>query len=69
MLLTEPPKALLDSLKSDPNKEVYYLAQTGEIFETYECASPCSFFHACLTVPAQGLCRTDVLLQVQTVPV
>jgi bromodomain adjacent to zinc finger domain protein 1A len=40
VLLTEPSQVLLDALKSDPNKEVYYLRQTGEIFETYEYASP-----------------------------
>lgn len=36
MLLTEPSPELLSALKTDPIKEVYYLAQTGEIFETYE---------------------------------
>ena len=39
VLLTEPSQVLLDALKSDPKKEVYYLAQTGEIFETYEYIS------------------------------
>ncbi|TFK57352.1 hypothetical protein OE88DRAFT_1730725 [Heliocybe sulcata] len=36
VLLTEPAPFLLDAVKSDPNKEVFYLRQTGEIFETYE---------------------------------
>ena len=36
VLLTEPSQSLLDTLKSDQHKEVFYLAQTGEIFETYE---------------------------------
>lgn len=39
VILTEPPQSLLDALKTDPKKEVYYLAQTGEIFETYEAYS------------------------------
>ncbi|KZT06884.1 chromatin remodeling complex protein [Laetiporus sulphureus 93-53] len=36
VLLTEPSPELLAALRTDPNREVYYLAQTGEIFETYE---------------------------------
>ncbi|KAI0757084.1 chromatin remodeling complex protein [Daedaleopsis nitida] len=36
VLLTEPSPALLDALKNDPNREVFYLAETGEIFEHYE---------------------------------
>lgn len=39
VLLTQPSNTLLDALKSDPQREVYYLAQTGEIFETYEYMS------------------------------
>jgi hypothetical protein len=39
VLLTDPPPSLLQALKSDPNTHVYYLAKTGEIFETYEQAS------------------------------
>ena len=35
VVLTEPSQALL---QSNPDKEVYYLHQTGEIFETYEYA-------------------------------
>ncbi|KAI0274694.1 ATP-utilizing chromatin assembly and remodelling N-terminal-domain-containing protein [Gloeopeniophorella convolvens] len=45
VLLTEPPPALLHALKSDPNKHVYYLAKTGEIFESYEAyAARMSFY-------------------------
>lgn len=40
VVLTEPSDALVQSVRTDPNKEVYYLPQTGEIFETYE--SVCS---------------------------
>lgn len=38
MVLIEPTLELLQAAKNNPKKEVYYLAQTGEIFETYECA-------------------------------
>ncbi|KAI9062985.1 chromatin remodeling complex protein [Trametes sanguinea] len=45
VLLTEPSPALLDALKNDPNREVFYLAETGEIFETYEAyAARMSFY-------------------------
>lgn len=36
VVLTEPSQALLQAAESNPDKEVYYLHQTGEIFETYE---------------------------------
>jgi len=36
VVLTEPSEVLLQLAKTDPNKEVYYMQQTGEIFETYE---------------------------------
>ncbi|EIN13512.1 hypothetical protein PUNSTDRAFT_48465 [Punctularia strigosozonata HHB-11173 SS5] len=36
VVLVEPSAALLHAAKTRPEKEVYYLAQTGEIFETYE---------------------------------
>ena len=36
VVLTEPSDALLQVAKSDPNKDVYYLEHTGEIFESYE---------------------------------
>jgi bromodomain adjacent to zinc finger domain protein 1A len=38
VVLTEPSDALLQAAKSDPNKDVYFLQQTGEIFESYEYA-------------------------------
>jgi bromodomain adjacent to zinc finger domain protein 1A len=34
----EPSQALLDTAASKVDKQVYYLPQTGEIFETYEYA-------------------------------
>ncbi|KAL4267617.1 Chromatin remodeling complex protein [Pleurotus pulmonarius] len=36
VVLTQPSDELLDAVKNDPHKEVFYLEQTGEIFETYE---------------------------------
>lgn len=36
VVLTEPSEHLLQLAKADPNKEVYYMQQTGEIFENYE---------------------------------
>ncbi|KAI0079592.1 hypothetical protein K474DRAFT_1658945 [Panus rudis PR-1116 ss-1] len=45
VLLTQPSPALLDALRAGSNKEVYYLAQTGEIFESYEAyATRMSFY-------------------------
>ncbi|KAH9857859.1 chromatin remodeling complex protein [Lenzites betulinus] len=45
VLLTEPSPGLLDALKNDPAREVFYLADTGEIFETYEAyAARMSFY-------------------------
>ncbi|KAF8271339.1 chromatin remodeling complex protein [Lactarius quietus] len=45
VLLTEPLPSLLQALKSDPNKHVYYLPKTGEIFDTYETyAARMSFY-------------------------
>ena len=38
VVLIEPTPELLQAAKNNPKKEVYYLSQTGEIFETYECA-------------------------------
>ena len=40
VVLTEPSEHLLHSLRLDPNREVFYLEQTGEIFETYAYARP-----------------------------
>lgn len=45
VVLTDPSEALLQAAKSNPHKEVYYLQQTGEIFETYEYVA--LFFHKC----------------------
>ncbi|KIJ68264.1 hypothetical protein HYDPIDRAFT_146150 [Hydnomerulius pinastri MD-312] len=45
VVLTEPSQALLQAAKSNPDKDVYYLQQTGEIFETYEAyAARMSFY-------------------------
>ncbi|KAF9458184.1 chromatin remodeling complex protein [Collybia nuda] len=45
VVLTEPSDALLQAVTSDPTREVYYLEQTGEIFETYEAyAARMSFY-------------------------
>ena len=43
VLLTEPSDALLQGLKADPNRDVYYLAKTGEIFDNYEHVSSLPF--------------------------
>ncbi|KAG6850825.1 hypothetical protein H0H93_008128 [Arthromyces matolae] len=45
VVLTEPSEALLNAASSDPDREVFYLPQTGEIFETYEAyAARMSFY-------------------------
>lgn len=45
VVLTEPSQALLQAAKSNSDKDVYYLQQTGEIFETYEAyAARMSFY-------------------------
>ncbi|KZT74701.1 hypothetical protein DAEQUDRAFT_700684 [Daedalea quercina L-15889] len=45
VVLIEPTPELLLTAKTNPNKEVYFLAQTGEIFETYEAyAARMSFY-------------------------
>lgn len=36
VVLTEPSDALIRAAKDSPEQQVYYLQQTGEIFETYE---------------------------------
>ena len=36
VVLTEPSPELLKAVKSDPNRSVFYLHTTGEIFDTYE---------------------------------
>jgi len=40
VLLIEPSEELLHAAKHDPNRHVFLLEQTGEIFETYECVLP-----------------------------
>ncbi|KAJ7130061.1 chromatin remodeling complex protein [Mycena crocata] len=45
VVLTEPSDALLQAAKIHPNKDVFYLHQTGEIFDTYEAyAARMSFY-------------------------
>ncbi|KAF8167934.1 chromatin remodeling complex protein [Crassisporium funariophilum] len=45
VVLTEPSDALLHAVQTDPHKHVFYLDQTGEIFETYEAyAARMSFY-------------------------
>lgn len=36
VVLTQPSESLLKALKTSPDKDVFYLEKTGEIFETYE---------------------------------
>jgi len=36
VVLAEPSPALLEALKKDPSRDVFYLERTGELFETYE---------------------------------
>jgi hypothetical protein len=71
VLLTEPSQTLLDALKRDPNKDVFYLAQTGELFETYESVpstmSPICPYLICHPL-IQGVCRSDVLLPAEAIP-
>ncbi|KAG6911832.1 hypothetical protein DXG01_000079 [Tephrocybe rancida] len=45
VVLTEPSEALLQAAGTDPNRQVFYLYETGEIFETYEAyAARMSFY-------------------------
>lgn len=72
VVLTEPSQALLEAAQSNLDKEVYYLHQTGEIFETYESVQPTTPLVPPLTDPPsrlQGICGENVLLQTETVPV
>lgn len=39
VVLTEPSDDLIRALETDPEREVFYLEETGEIFETYEYVS------------------------------
>ncbi|KAE9410920.1 hypothetical protein BT96DRAFT_870719 [Gymnopus androsaceus JB14] len=46
VVLTQPSESLLRALKTNPDKDVFYLEKTGEIFETYEAyAARISFYH------------------------
>lgn len=40
VVLTEPSEALLQAVRTDPNKPVFYVHHTGELFETYEYDLP-----------------------------
>ncbi|KAJ7462685.1 chromatin remodeling complex protein [Mycena galericulata] len=45
VVLTEPSDALIDAAKTNPTKDVFYLQQTGEIFDSYEAyAARMSFY-------------------------
>ncbi|KAK7463755.1 hypothetical protein VKT23_005692 [Stygiomarasmius scandens] len=45
VVLTEPSQSLVQSVKSNPDRKVFLLRQTGEIFETYEAyAARMSFY-------------------------
>ncbi|XP_006454475.1 hypothetical protein AGABI2DRAFT_197646 [Agaricus bisporus var. bisporus H97] len=45
VVLTEPTEELVRALETDPGREVFYLEETGEIFETYESyAARMSFY-------------------------
>ncbi|KAJ6574807.1 chromatin remodeling complex protein [Mycena capillaripes] len=45
VVLTEPSDALLEAAKTNPDKDVFYLHQTGEIFDSYEAyAARMSFY-------------------------
>ncbi len=69
VVLTQPSDELLQSVKTDPAREVFYLRHTGEIFETYEYVlAPLCRPRPTLT-SSKGLCCTYVLLQIEAVPV
>lgn len=50
VVLTEPSQELIRALETDPEREVFYLEETGEIFETYECAPAPSSLLTILTL-------------------
>ena len=75
VVLTEPSEALLQAARSDPHKPVFYLDQTGEIFDTYEYVAsypllipflPPSDSHLPFH---QSLFRPNVLLSPEAIPV
>ena len=53
VVLTEPSQALLQAAKSNSDKDVYYLQQTGEIFETYEYVLQARHPRSGLTIPVR----------------
>jgi bromodomain adjacent to zinc finger domain protein 1A len=57
VVLTEPSETLLQLAKTDPNKEVYYMQQTGEIFETYEYDIVCLSIVSSLELTGRVSCR------------
>ena len=75
VVLTEPSEALLQAVHSDPHKHVFYLDQTGEIFDTYEYVPfyplhNTFFLLQILTLSFyQSLFRPNVLLSPETIPV
>ena len=50
VVLTEPSPALLEALKEDPSRDVFYLERTGELFETYEFVPQPLFTPTSLTI-------------------
>lgn len=69
VVLTEPSEALLQAASSDPSRDVYYLKQTGEIFETYEYVPRSHVLTLDSPVPFQGVCCPYVILPSQAIPV
>jgi len=69
VVLIEPSDDLVHALQTDPERQVFYLQETGEIFESYECV----FFSYPTPFQTifffQGLRCTHVLLSPQAVPV
>ncbi|KAG5221534.1 transcriptional regulator family: DDT [Salix suchowensis] len=75
VVLTQPADELLDAVKNDPHKEVFYLEQTGRFSKaTSKPASPCclatthSVFSSSCRALLQRIRRAHVLLQAQTIP-
>lgn len=70
VVLTQPSESLLRALKSNPSRDVFYLQQTGEIFETYEyvLVPLCTRSSSSLFCP-QSLCCANVLLSLEAIPV
>lgn len=66
VVLTEPSDALLEAVKTNPTKDVFYLEQTGEIFEDYEVGVPTRPGHA-FSSDLPGLYRPHVFLSSETI--